>query len=92
MPTGWSRPTGGGGWGPIVATNLIDADRNRPENLVRPLAEPDDAATRDRERAAGRELLSQKKPPAEVAELVVDAIRANRFWRNRRQKSRQDEA
>ena len=47
---------------------------------VRPLAEADDAAARDRERAAGRELLGQKKPPAEVAQLVVDAIRANQFW------------
>lgn len=64
----------------FVATNLIDADRNRPEHLVRPLDEPDDAAARERERAAGRELLGQKKPPAEVAELVVNAIRANRFW------------
>lgn len=64
----------------FVATNLIDADRNRPENLVRPLDEPDDAAARERERAAGRELLGQKKPPAEVAQLVVDAVKANQFW------------
>jgi len=64
----------------FVATNLIDADRNRPEHLVRPLSEPDDAAARERERAAGRELLGQKKPPAEVAELVVNAIKGNQFW------------
>ncbi len=64
----------------FVATNLIDADRNRPENLVRPLDEPDDGAARERERAAGRELLGQKKPPTEVAQLVVDAVKANQFW------------
>lgn len=64
----------------FVATNLIDADRNRPEHLVRPLDEPEDAGARERERAAGRELLGQKKPPAEVAQLVVDAVKANQFW------------
>ncbi|MDH5290205.1 MAG: SDR family NAD(P)-dependent oxidoreductase [Acidimicrobiia bacterium] len=64
----------------FVATNLIDADRNRPEHLVHPLSGPEDAAARERERAAGRELLAQKKPPAEVAQLVVDAVKANQFW------------
>jgi NAD(P)-dependent dehydrogenase (short-subunit alcohol dehydrogenase family) len=64
----------------FVATRLVDADRNRPEHLVRPLAEADDQEARDRERAVGRELLSQKKPPVEVARLVVDAIKDNRFW------------
>lgn len=63
----------------FVATRLVDADRNRPEHLVRPLAD-DDRAARDQERAAGRELLGQKKPPAEVADLVVAAIEADRFW------------
>ncbi|MGF1597169.1 MAG: SDR family NAD(P)-dependent oxidoreductase [Acidimicrobiales bacterium] len=64
----------------FVATRLLDADRNRPEHLTRPVAGPDDADARERERAAGRELMAQKKPPAEVAELVVDAIRHDRFW------------
>ncbi|MEZ5265596.1 MAG: SDR family NAD(P)-dependent oxidoreductase [Acidimicrobiales bacterium] len=64
----------------FVATNLVDADRNRPEHLVRPLAEPAHSEAQQRERAAARELLGQKKPPAEVAELVVAAIKENRFW------------
>jgi NAD(P)-dependent dehydrogenase (short-subunit alcohol dehydrogenase family) len=64
----------------FVATRLIDADRNRPEHLTRPLREPADAARLEQERAAGRELLAQRKPPAEVAELVVDAIVQRRFW------------
>jgi NAD(P)-dependent dehydrogenase (short-subunit alcohol dehydrogenase family) len=64
----------------FVATRLIDADRNRPEHLSRPLAEPADAARLEREREAGRELLAQRKPPTEVAALVVDAIRQRQFW------------
>jgi NAD(P)-dependent dehydrogenase (short-subunit alcohol dehydrogenase family) len=64
----------------FVATRLIDADRNRPEHLSRPLAEPADVARLEQERDAGRELLAQRKPPAEVAQLVVDAIRQRRFW------------
>jgi NAD(P)-dependent dehydrogenase (short-subunit alcohol dehydrogenase family) len=64
----------------FVATRLIDADRNRPEHLTRTLVEPEDQDRLDRERAASREMLAQEKPPAEVAGLVVDAIRADQFW------------
>ena len=64
----------------FVATRLVDADRNRPEHLTRALDDDAGQAARDRERAAGRELMGQKKPPAEVARLVVDAIKADRFW------------
>jgi NAD(P)-dependent dehydrogenase (short-subunit alcohol dehydrogenase family) len=69
----------------FVATRLIDADRNRPEHLTRrprpgEAVEPADATRLEQERAAARELLGQRKPPAEVAELVVDAIVHRRFW------------
>lgn len=64
----------------FVATRLIDADRNRPEHLTRPLATAGDPARLVQEREAARELLAQRKPPAEVAQLVVDAVRQRRFW------------
>ncbi len=64
----------------FVATRLIDADRNRPEHLIRTLAGDHEQVDKDRERAVGRELLSQRKPPAEVAQLVVEAIKADQFW------------
>jgi NAD(P)-dependent dehydrogenase (short-subunit alcohol dehydrogenase family) len=64
----------------FVATRLVDADRNRPEHLRRPLVEPNNQEAREREREAARELLSQKKPADEVARLVVDAVKSEQFW------------
>jgi NAD(P)-dependent dehydrogenase (short-subunit alcohol dehydrogenase family) len=63
----------------VVATRLIDADRNRPEHLTHALDEGD-PTVREQERAVARELMAQKKPPAEVAQLVVDAVKSDTFW------------
>jgi NAD(P)-dependent dehydrogenase (short-subunit alcohol dehydrogenase family) len=60
-----------------VATNIMDADRNRPSRLAD--AEPPDAGDAAR-RAAAKERLAAGMPPDRVAACVVDAIRANRFW------------
>ena len=63
----------------LVATGIGTSGRNRPERFVdrlRPDPTPDaafvDAAIRD-STAAGM-------APSEVADLVVDAVRADRFW------------
>ena len=62
----------------FVATRIIDSDRNRPESLAQPLAEPDPDF--ERIRAVVKELYTQQKPPAEVAPLVVAAIRSKRLY------------
>jgi NAD(P)-dependent dehydrogenase (short-subunit alcohol dehydrogenase family) len=64
----------------IIATNLFRGSRNRPAAL----REPDDAEAGDaRDTRAGRELrdrmhatLAAGMPPAQVADLLVDAVRA----------------
>lgn len=64
----------------LVATGIGYSERNRPERHVdrlRPDPTPDaefvTAAIRDATAGSGMD-------PAEVAELVLDAVRANRFW------------
>jgi NAD(P)-dependent dehydrogenase (short-subunit alcohol dehydrogenase family) len=59
-----------------VATNIMDADRNRPAHLADPAQSSADA---DR-RAAAKARLAAGMAPDRVAACVVDAIRANRFW------------
>ena len=64
-----------------VATNIMDADRNRPARLA-DAAPPKagdasgDAGARD----AAKARLAAGMPPDRVAACVVDAIRTNRFW------------
>jgi NAD(P)-dependent dehydrogenase (short-subunit alcohol dehydrogenase family) len=60
----------------FVKTNIFDAERNRP-------AELDVAATEARNDAMsemGRAMLAQGKEPAEVAEIVLEAIRQNALY------------
>jgi NAD(P)-dependent dehydrogenase (short-subunit alcohol dehydrogenase family) len=65
------------GW---VATNLMESDRNRPGGK-RPEADP---ATVSPEQAAFREALLSAfhagKQPAEIADMVHDAVMERRFW------------
>src|SRR5690606_15713444 len=60
------------GW---VATNIGDADRNRPAHLR--------VATSEME-AGGRDalkgMLANGMPPEKLAGKVLDAIRADQFW------------
>lgn len=64
----------------IVRTRILDSERNRPESLRRPHipADPTDAELAGHQAVV--EIFGQAKPPAEVAELVHDAVLAKRFW------------
>lgn len=62
----------------FVATNIMDSDRNRPERYLDPNS--GFHALDDDTRAAIREIYHQTKPPEEVADLVVNAIRENQFY------------
>ncbi|MFN0088774.1 MAG: SDR family NAD(P)-dependent oxidoreductase [Acidimicrobiales bacterium] len=67
----------------FVATNIIDSERNRPAELRNPPREPSAEGGRDRSRAAGdfaRQALASGKAPAEVAELVHDAVLSGQFY------------
>jgi NAD(P)-dependent dehydrogenase (short-subunit alcohol dehydrogenase family) len=62
------------GW---VRTGIFDADRNWPTELGE--APPDDEV-RTVQATYIRRALDEGMPPAAVADLVVDAVRVNRFW------------
>ncbi len=61
------------GW---VATNIGDADRNRPSHLRVETQEGMEAAGRD----ALKGVLANGMPPEKLAAKVLDAIREERFW------------
>ena len=66
----------------FVSTNILDSARNRPGGR------PERRSSEDARRRAGgarfaeiaRRMLENGKPPAEVADLVHDAVLANQFW------------
>jgi len=62
----------------FVATKIADSARNLPEDIAVKMPERSDEeeAVRD----AILEAFSTQKPPAEVAQLVVDAVLAEQFW------------
>ena len=59
----------------FVDTNIADAERNRPEALTVGAETPADEMTQ-----MARALLAQGKKPAEIADIVFDAIGADRFY------------
>jgi NAD(P)-dependent dehydrogenase (short-subunit alcohol dehydrogenase family) len=62
----------------FVRTNIMDSARNRPPELAgpaRPMTEGERAL-----REAFRRLVTAGKPPSEVADLVLEAIREERFY------------
>lgn len=64
----------------FVSTRIIDSARNRPEELM-PRGPQREVTPQDEARwAIVAEMLRSGKPPAEVADLVHDAILANRFY------------
>lgn len=64
-----------------VATNIATGQRNRPEHLRRAGSRrPSTDEARRRNDAIAAALAEHGKDPAEVAELVVEAIRTDRFW------------
>jgi NAD(P)-dependent dehydrogenase (short-subunit alcohol dehydrogenase family) len=62
------------GW---VRTNLLDADRNWPTGLG---DEPPPALGADIVLGHVRRVIDEGMPPAAVADLVADAVEAERFW------------
>ena len=64
----------------IVRTRIMESERNRPEVFQR--AGVPDAPSSDQLQMhqAVIDIFSQAKPPAEVADLVHDAILAKQFW------------
>ncbi len=61
----------------FVATNILDSARNRPGGAGKP-GEPDRGGARFVE--VVRPLIEAGKPPAEVADLVHNAILKQQFW------------
>ena len=65
----------------FVATNILDSQRNRPGTAsarTEPKADDDGGGNRFVEIA--RRMIDGGRPPAEVAELVHDAILTDQFW------------
>jgi NAD(P)-dependent dehydrogenase (short-subunit alcohol dehydrogenase family) len=62
------------GW---VRTNLLDAGRNWPGDLG---AEPEGALGADIVLGHVRRVIDEGTPPAAIADLVADAVEAERFW------------
>ncbi len=58
-----------------VATRIADAERNRPSGSEHRSSEAEQGFY-----AAASEIVAKGLDPAEVAALVVDAVRENRFW------------
>ena len=63
------------GW---VATRIAESERNRPEQVPDPLV--GDPTEAEAVRAMIRDFMAGHQPPEEVADLVVEAIREQRFY------------
>ena len=64
----------------IVRTRIIESERNRPEALRRAGVPAAPTPEQDDVHRAVLDIFEQAKPPAEVADLVHDAIIAKQFW------------
>jgi NAD(P)-dependent dehydrogenase (short-subunit alcohol dehydrogenase family) len=64
----------------LIATQIVTAGRNRPDHLRNDVSEQIQAAIDQRMQAAQAFFLESGMPPAEVAVMVVDAIRDDRFY------------
>ncbi|MBT5849985.1 MAG: SDR family NAD(P)-dependent oxidoreductase, partial [Acidimicrobiaceae bacterium] len=62
----------------FVATKIADSRRNLPENMA--VLQPEPTEEEEAIRQMVLEAFSHQKPPAEVAQLVVDAIISEQFW------------
>ena len=62
------------GW---VRTNILDADRNWPDELGE---EPPSQLGADIVLGHVRRVIDEGMPPAVVADLVADAVESDRFW------------
>ncbi len=64
----------------FVNTNIFDSGRNRPSNLANDEQPPAPSPEDEQRIAMFREILRQGMQPAEIAEIVFDAIRADRLY------------
>jgi NAD(P)-dependent dehydrogenase (short-subunit alcohol dehydrogenase family) len=66
----------------FVNTRIAESDRNKPEELTRPLVSGDGEGTVDEEevREMIRDFFAMQQSPDAVAGLVVDAVRTKRFY------------
>ncbi|MEC8946755.1 MAG: SDR family NAD(P)-dependent oxidoreductase [Actinomycetota bacterium] len=64
----------------FVDTGIFESDRNRPEHLTDALAEPESDEDREHRTAFLEMIANEARKPAEVADLVHDAILAGTFW------------
>jgi NAD(P)-dependent dehydrogenase (short-subunit alcohol dehydrogenase family) len=64
----------------LIATHIVSSDRNRPDHLRDELDEATRLELAERRELAQGYFLSEGMPPAEVADLVSEAITANRFY------------
>ena len=64
----------------FVNTNIFDSGRNRPSELSNEEAPPEPTAEDEQRMAMFREILRQGMQPAQIAEIVFDAIRNNRLY------------
>ncbi len=65
----------------FVATNILDSKRNRPGRApVRTQPQADAERGSNRFAEIAQRMIENGKPPAEVAELVHDAILTEQFW------------
>ncbi|QGG95798.1 SDR family NAD(P)-dependent oxidoreductase [Actinomarinicola tropica] len=66
----------------FVNTRIAESDRNKPEELTRPLVPTDGEGAVDEEevRAMIRDFFAMQQPPEQVAELVRDAVVEQRFY------------
>ncbi len=59
-----------------INTRIVESERNRPDALADHVETAADAGFK----ARSTEMLAKGMDPAEVAEMVIDGIRTNRFW------------
>jgi NAD(P)-dependent dehydrogenase (short-subunit alcohol dehydrogenase family) len=64
----------------FVNTRIAESDRNKPESAAQTFVETDDEVDPEEVRAMVRDFFAMQQPPEQVAELVVDAIRAKTFY------------
>lgn len=65
----------------LIATRIVSAARNRPEHLSDSEVDPSEAeAAKQRMEAAQAYFEQAGMPPSEVADMVLDAVRADRFY------------
>lgn len=64
----------------LIATHIVSSDRNRPDQLRDELDPTVAAVAREQREAVQRWFLEEGMAPAEVAAMVVDAVRDRRFY------------